>query len=130
MNKTGGILLAGGSGSRLFPNTKIANKHLLPIYDKPMIFYSLSILLLCNIKNITIVCNKDDKDGFEKILGKGEMLGLNLEYSIQDSPLGIPDAISNALDSDSIGSRCLVFLNLLRGDEPTNLFVKPNSFKN
>lgn len=100
MNKTGGILLAGGSGSRLFPNTKIANKHLLPIYDKPMIFYSLSILLLCNIKNITIVCNKDDKDGFEKILGKGEMLGLNLEYSIQDSPLGIPDAISNALDSN------------------------------
>ena len=96
MINTGGILLAGGTGSRLFPNTLVANKHLLPIYDKPMIYYSLSIFLLCEIKDVTIVCNSKDLKQFEELLGNGEEFGINLQYSIQDSPDGIPDAINTA----------------------------------
>ncbi len=96
MVKSGGILLAGGTGSRLFPNTLVANKHLLPIYDKPMIYYSLSIFLLCEIKDVTIVCNSKDLKQFEELLGNGEEFGINLQYSIQNSPDGIPDAINTA----------------------------------
>jgi glucose-1-phosphate thymidylyltransferase len=96
MAKTGGILLAGGTGSRLYPNTLVANKHLLPIYDKPMIYYSLSIFLLCEIKDITIVCNSKDLKQFKELLGNGEEFGINLNYSIQNSPDGIPDAINTA----------------------------------
>ena len=96
MTNTGGILLAGGTGSRLYPNTLVANKHLLPIYDKPMIYYSLSIFLLCEIRDITIVCNSKDLKQFEELLGNGEQFGINLNYSIQNSPDGIPDAINSA----------------------------------
>lgn len=96
MNKFGGILLAGGTGSRLFPNTIVSNKHLLPIYDKPMIYYSLSILLLSGIRDITIVCNSKDLDSFNLLLGNGEDLGIEITYSVQDSPDGIPDAINTA----------------------------------
>ena len=97
--KTGGILLCGGSGTRLLPTTKYINKHLIPIYDKPMIYYSLSILLLSGLRNITIVCNKDEETLFKKLLGDGEELGIEISYSMQDSPLGIPDGISEALNS-------------------------------
>lgn len=96
MNKTGGILLAGGKGTRLYPNTLITNKHLMPIYDKPMIYYSLSILLLAQIKDITIVCNPNDQAVFKKLFNTGEQFGINITYSIQDNPSGIPDAINTA----------------------------------
>jgi len=96
--KTGGILLCGGAGTRLFPTTKYVNKHLIPVYDKPMVYYSLSILLLCGIKNITIVCNKNETAVFEKLLGNGEEFGVEIIYTEQDSPKGIPDAISKALE--------------------------------
>ena len=96
MNKTGGILLAGGKGTRLYPNTLITNKHLMPIYDKPMIYYSLSILLLAQIKDITIVCNPNDQAVFKKLFNNGEQFGINITYSIQDNPSGIPDAINTA----------------------------------
>ena len=96
MTNSGGILLAGGTGSRLYPNTLVANKHLLPIYDKPMIYYSLSIFLLCEIKDVTIVCNSKDLKQFEELLGNGEEFGIRLNYSIQNSPDGIPDAINTA----------------------------------
>tara|TARA_A100001015_G_scaffold321189_1_gene450669 strand:- start:61 stop:927 length:867 start_codon:yes stop_codon:yes gene_type:complete len=96
--KTGGILLCGGHGTRLLPTTKYINKHLIPIYDKPMIYYSLSILLLAGMREITIVCNPEDRDSFQKLLGSGEEFGADIKYSVQEAPLGIPDAISKALE--------------------------------
>ena len=96
--KTGGILLCGGHGTRLFPTRKYINKHLIPIYDKPMIYYSLSILLLAGMREITIVCNPEDRDSFQKLLGSGEEFGADIKYSVQEAPLGIPDAISKALE--------------------------------
>jgi len=96
--KTGGILLCGGRGTRLFPTTKYINKHLIPIYDKPMIYYSLSILLLAGMREITIVCNPEDRDSFQKLLGSGEEFGADIKYSVQEAPLGISDAISKALE--------------------------------
>jgi len=96
--KTGGILLCGGHGTRLFPTTKYINKHLIPIYDKPMIYYSLSILLLAGMREITIVCNPEDRDSFQKLLGSGEEFGADIKYSVQEAPLGISDAISKALE--------------------------------
>jgi glucose-1-phosphate thymidylyltransferase len=99
MNEISAIVLAGGTGSRLFPNTKILNKHLLPIYDKPMIYYSLSIPMLAGIKDITLVCNTADLDSFKILLGNGEELGISIKYSLQDNPDGIPHAIKVALEN-------------------------------
>ena len=99
--KTGGILLSGGEGTRLFPTTKYINKHLIPIYDKPMIYYSLSILLLSGLRNITLVCSKKDQDKFKALLGNGEEFGVDLKYSIQNKPEGIPHGISMALEENS-----------------------------
>lgn len=96
--KTGGILLAGGRGTRLYPNTKYINKHLMPMYDKPMIYYSLSIFLLSGIRNITLVCNTGESDTFKKLLGDGSEFGIRIIYAEQNSPDGIPDAISKALN--------------------------------
>ena len=97
MTKKSGILLAGGNGTRLYPNTKVLNKHLMPIYDKPMIYYSLSILLLSEIRDITIVCNPKDEQQFYSLLGHGEQFGVDIKYSKQSNPSGIPDAINTAL---------------------------------
>ena len=88
-----GILLAGGYGTRLRPLTSSVNKHLLPIYDKPLIFYSLSILMLANIRDIIIVTNKNSLPSFKKLLGHGEKFGIKLNYVIQMNPTGIPDAL-------------------------------------
>lgn len=96
--KTGGVLLCGGYGTRLLPTTSYINKHLIPIYDKPMIYYSLSILLLAELKDITIVCDKDDLDSFKSLLKDGEEMGVNISYAAQDTPSGIPHGISKALD--------------------------------
>ena len=98
MNNSGGVLLTGGYGTRLFPNTKVVNKHLLPIYDKPMVYYSLSILMLTGIREITIVCNPKDEPFYNDLLGNGKNLGININYSLQDSPEGIPHAINTALE--------------------------------
>ena len=99
--KTGGILLSGGEGTRLYPTTKYLNKHLIPIYDKPMIYYSLSILLLSGLRNITLVCSSKDQDKFKALLGHGEEFGVDLKYSIQDEPEGIPHGISVALEQNN-----------------------------
>lgn len=116
--KTGGILLAGGRGTRLYPNTKNVNKHLLPIYDKPMIYYSLSILLLAKIKDITIICNPEDEPDYKNLLGDGEEFGIKITYSKQDSPEGIPHAINTALAKSNY-ERFMVVLgdNFLYGRE-------------
>ena len=87
-----GIILAGGTGSRMSPLTKSVNKQLLPLYDKPLIFYPLSVLMLAKIKNILIIVNKGQTSQFKKILPNGNNLGINLEYQEQDYPRGLPDA--------------------------------------
>ena len=81
-----GIILAGGSGSRLSPLTKATNKQLLPIYDKPLIFYPLSILMLANIKNILMIINPGQIKNFQGILGDGKRYGIKIQYKIQNKP--------------------------------------------
>ena len=87
-----GIILAGGNGTRMSPLTKAVNKQLLPIYDKPLIFYPLSILMLAKIKNILIIVNKGQLDQYKKIIPNGDNLGINITYKEQDTPRGLPDA--------------------------------------
>jgi glucose-1-phosphate thymidylyltransferase len=87
-----GIILAGGMGTRMSPLTKAVNKQLLPIYDKPLIFYPLSILMLANIRDILIIVNKGQLDQYKKILPDGENLGIKISYKEQDKPRGLPDA--------------------------------------
>lgn len=93
-----GIILAGGKGTRLHPITKAMNKHLLPIYDKPMIYYSISILLLVEIKEILLIINEEDYSQYEMILGNGDFIGISIEYKIQDKPEGLPQAFVIAED--------------------------------
>ena len=87
-----GIILAGGHGTRMSPLTKAVNKQLLPIYDKPLIFYPLSILMLSGIRNILIVVNKGQLEQYKKILPNGDNLGIKISYTEQPSPKGLPDA--------------------------------------
>ena len=96
-----GIILAGGMGTRMSPLTKAVNKQLLPIYDKPLIFYPLSILLLAKIKDILIIVNKGQLDQYKKIIPNGNNLGVNISYLEQESPKGLPDAF--ILGKDFIG---------------------------
>tara|TARA_Y100001970_G_scaffold239938_1_gene302283 strand:+ start:5707 stop:6567 length:861 start_codon:yes stop_codon:yes gene_type:complete len=87
-----GIILAGGSGTRLSPLTKAVNKQLLPIYDKPLIFYPLSILMLANIKNILMIVNPGQIENFKSLLGDGKRFGIKIQYKIQKKPKGLADA--------------------------------------
>ena len=87
-----GIILAGGKGTRMSPLTKAVNKQLLPIYDKPLIFYPLSILMLANIKDILIIVNKGELEQYKKILPDGKNLGIKITYEEQNKPRGLPDA--------------------------------------
>jgi len=89
-----GIVLAGGLGTRMSPLTKAINKQLLPVYDKPLIFYPLSILMLAGIKDILIIVNKDQQSQFNKILPEGKNLGIKIKYALQKYPKGLPEAFT------------------------------------
>ena len=123
-----GIVLAGGSGTRLMPLTSVFSKQLLPIYDKPMIFYPLSILMLAGIREILIITTSNDQNLFKKLLGHGERYGIDISYEVQDSPRGIADAF--IIGEDFIGESSV---SLILGD---NIFfshdfssILKNAFK-
>ena len=125
-----GIILAGGKGTRMSPLTKAVNKQLLPIYDKPLIFYPLSLLMLSNIKDILIIVNKGQLEQYKKIIPNGDNLGIKINYIEQDKPRGLPDAF--ILGEQFIGKENVSMIlgdNFFYGQSLTNKLIKNTQLK-
>ena len=109
--KLKGIVLAGGNNTRLYPLTRCISKHLIPVYDKPMIYYPISVLMLAGIKDILIITRPDEMNLFKKLLGDGSQLGLKFEYEKQRKPRGIAESLIIGEDFIGKDNICLIFLS-------------------
>ena len=125
-----GIILAGGKGTRMSPLTKAVNKQLLPIYDKPLIYYPLSILMLAKIKNILIIVNEGQLDQYKKLIPNGKNLGINISFKEQDKPRGLPDAFiigENFIKNDNVAM--ILGDNFFYGQNLTRLLLECSKIK-